>query len=95
MIQTCLAVAMVLQGLNFFLQERDTSAVAVTIPVPRGDPFPRAFHRSEIKSEVRLGASVLSTFINKLLTEVAPDFSWHNIGVWLLRLSFAAFLILM
>uniref|UniRef100_A0A8C3U5S0 RNA polymerase II associated protein 1 n=1 Tax=Catharus ustulatus TaxID=91951 RepID=A0A8C3U5S0_CATUS len=39
--------------------ERDTSAVAVTMPVPTGDPFPRAFHRSEIKSEVRLGADVL------------------------------------
>ncbi|PKU38495.1 rna polymerase ii-associated protein 1 isoform x1 [Limosa lapponica baueri] len=31
--------------------ERDTSAVAVTMPVPTGDPFPRTFHRSEIKSE--------------------------------------------
>uniref|UniRef100_A0A8C0HN65 RNA polymerase II associated protein 1 n=1 Tax=Buteo japonicus TaxID=224669 RepID=A0A8C0HN65_9AVES len=39
--------------------ERDTSAVAVTMPVPTGDPFPRTFHRSEIKSEVRLGAAVL------------------------------------
>lgn len=59
MIQTCLAVAMVLQSLNIFLQERDTSAVAVTMPVPTGDPFPRTFHRSEIKSEVRFGADVL------------------------------------
>uniref|UniRef100_A0A8C5UEU0 RNA polymerase II associated protein 1 n=1 Tax=Malurus cyaneus samueli TaxID=2593467 RepID=A0A8C5UEU0_9PASS len=33
--------------------ERDTSAAAVTMPVPTGDPFPRTFHRSEIKSEVR------------------------------------------
>uniref|UniRef100_A0A8D2PHG6 RNA polymerase II associated protein 1 n=1 Tax=Zosterops lateralis melanops TaxID=1220523 RepID=A0A8D2PHG6_ZOSLA len=39
--------------------ERDTSAAAVTMPVPTGDPFPRTFHRSEIKSEVRFGADVL------------------------------------
>uniref|UniRef100_A0A8C0U698 RNA polymerase II associated protein 1 n=1 Tax=Cyanistes caeruleus TaxID=156563 RepID=A0A8C0U698_CYACU len=39
--------------------ERDTSAQAVTMPVPTGDPFPRTFHRSEIKSEVRLRADVL------------------------------------
>uniref|UniRef100_A0A8D0KX28 RNA polymerase II associated protein 1 n=1 Tax=Strix occidentalis caurina TaxID=311401 RepID=A0A8D0KX28_STROC len=46
--------------------ERDTSAVAVTIPVPTGDPFPRTFHRSEIKSEVRLGAPVLGHLHERL-----------------------------
>uniref|UniRef100_A0A452IR37 Uncharacterized protein n=1 Tax=Gopherus agassizii TaxID=38772 RepID=A0A452IR37_9SAUR len=37
--------------------ERDTSMAAVTMPVPTGDPFPRAFHRSEVKNEVRNAAS--------------------------------------
>uniref|UniRef100_A0A8C2TWH4 RNA polymerase II associated protein 1 n=1 Tax=Coturnix japonica TaxID=93934 RepID=A0A8C2TWH4_COTJA len=39
--------------------ERDTSAEAVTMPVSTGDPFPRIFHRSEIKSEVRAGPAIL------------------------------------
>lgn len=54
--------------LDFFLmQERDTSAEAVTMPVPTGDPFPRIFHRSEIKSEVRgrTSCSVLSSLTTK------------------------------
>ncbi|XP_068873486.1 RNA polymerase II-associated protein 1 isoform X2 [Aphelocoma coerulescens] len=46
--------------------ERDTSAVAVTMPVPTGDPFPRTFHRSEIKSEVQLGAGRKSIFAQKM-----------------------------
>jgi len=41
------------------MQERDTSAEAVTMPVPTGDPFPRIFHRSEIKSEVRAVPAIL------------------------------------
>ncbi|NWV68108.1 RPAP1 protein, partial [Malurus elegans] len=46
--------------------ERDTSAAAVTMPVPTGDPFPRTFHRSEIKSEVQLGAGRKSIFAQKM-----------------------------
>ncbi|NWW76580.1 RPAP1 protein, partial [Climacteris rufus] len=46
--------------------ERDTSAVAVTMPVPRGDAFPRSFHRSEIKSEVQLGSGRKSIFAQKM-----------------------------
>ncbi|XP_041894390.1 RNA polymerase II-associated protein 1 isoform X2 [Corvus kubaryi] len=46
--------------------ERDTSAIAVTMPVPTGDPFPRTFHRSEIKSEVQLGAGRKSIFAQKM-----------------------------
>ncbi|NXE93107.1 RPAP1 protein, partial [Menura novaehollandiae] len=46
--------------------ERDTSAIAVTMPVPTGDPFPRSFHRSEIKSEVQLGSGRKSIFAQKM-----------------------------
>ncbi|XP_068017518.1 RNA polymerase II-associated protein 1 [Melanerpes formicivorus] len=46
--------------------ERDTSAVAVTMPVPTGDPFPRAFHRSEIKSEVKVSSGRKSIFAQKM-----------------------------
>ncbi|NXA10836.1 RPAP1 protein, partial [Sapayoa aenigma] len=46
--------------------ERDTSAVAVTLPVPTGDPFPRSFHRSEIKSEVKVGSGRKSIFAQKM-----------------------------
>uniref|UniRef100_A0A8B9EWB5 RNA polymerase II associated protein 1 n=1 Tax=Amazona collaria TaxID=241587 RepID=A0A8B9EWB5_9PSIT len=53
--------------------ERDTSAAAVTIPVPTGDPFPRTFHRSEIKSEVRLGAASSWCRHIKSLTAFSAD----------------------
>uniref|UniRef100_A0A8D2KXG8 RNA polymerase II associated protein 1 n=1 Tax=Varanus komodoensis TaxID=61221 RepID=A0A8D2KXG8_VARKO len=33
--------------------ERDTSMASVAAPLFTGDPFPRVFHRSEIKAEVR------------------------------------------
>ncbi|NXM00645.1 RPAP1 protein, partial [Tyrannus savana] len=46
--------------------ERDTSAAAVTMPVPTGDPFPRPFHRSEIKSEVKVGSGRKSIFAQKM-----------------------------
>ncbi|NXP79896.1 RPAP1 protein, partial [Ramphastos sulfuratus] len=46
--------------------ERDTSAVAVTMPVPTGDPFPRTFHRSEIKSEVKVSSGRKSIFAQKM-----------------------------
>ncbi|KAJ7403158.1 RNA polymerase II-associated protein 1 [Pitangus sulphuratus] len=46
--------------------ERDTSAAAVTMPVPTGDPFPRSFHRSEIKSEVKVGSGRKSIFAQKM-----------------------------
>nr|XP_021389144.1 RNA polymerase II-associated protein 1 isoform X2 [Lonchura striata domestica] len=53
--------------------ERDTSAVAVTMPVPTGDPFPRAFHRSEIKSEVQLGSGKKSIFAQKMAAKRAAE----------------------
>ncbi|NXM30805.1 RPAP1 protein, partial [Oxyruncus cristatus] len=46
--------------------ERDTSAAPVTMPVPTGDPFPRSFHRSEIKSEVKVGSGRKSIFAQKM-----------------------------
>ncbi|XP_037994029.1 RNA polymerase II-associated protein 1 isoform X1 [Motacilla alba alba] len=53
--------------------ERDTSAVAVTMPVPTGDPFPRTFHRSEIKSEVQLGPGRKSIFAQKMAAKRAAE----------------------
>ncbi|NXS18823.1 RPAP1 protein, partial [Mystacornis crossleyi] len=53
--------------------ERDTSAVAVTMPVPTGDPFPRTFHRSEIKSEVQLGSGRKSIFAQKMAAKRSAE----------------------
>ncbi|XP_075008236.1 RNA polymerase II-associated protein 1 isoform X7 [Calonectris borealis] len=53
--------------------ERDTSAVAVTMPVPSGDPFPRTFHRSEIKSEVKVGSGRKSIFAQKMAARRAAE----------------------
>ncbi|NWY04679.1 RPAP1 protein, partial [Nothoprocta ornata] len=53
--------------------ERDTSAVTVTIPVPTGDPFPRTFHRSEIKSEVKVGSGRKSIFAQKMAARRAAE----------------------
>ncbi|XP_039924071.1 RNA polymerase II-associated protein 1-like isoform X1 [Hirundo rustica] len=53
--------------------ERDTSAVAVTMPAPTGDPFPRTFHRSEIKSEVQLGSGRKSIFAQKMAAKKASE----------------------
>ncbi|NWU65977.1 RPAP1 protein, partial [Pterocles burchelli] len=53
--------------------ERDTSAVAVTVPVPTGDPFPRTFHRSEIKSEVKVGSGKRSIFAQKMAARRAAE----------------------
>ncbi|NWW49647.1 RPAP1 protein, partial [Pedionomus torquatus] len=53
--------------------ERDTSAVAVTVPVPTGDPFPRTFHRSEIKSEVKVGSGRKSIFAQKMAARRAAE----------------------
>ncbi|NWZ18272.1 RPAP1 protein, partial [Asarcornis scutulata] len=53
--------------------ERDTSAVEVTMPVPTGDPFPRTFHRSEIKSEVKVGSGRKSIFAQKMAARRAAE----------------------
>ncbi|OXB56545.1 hypothetical protein ASZ78_007255 [Callipepla squamata] len=53
--------------------ERDTSAEAVTMPVPTGDPFPRIFHRSEIKSEVKVGSGRKSIFAQKMAARRAAE----------------------
>ncbi|NXC39568.1 RPAP1 protein, partial [Penelope pileata] len=53
--------------------ERDTSAVAVTMPVPTGDPFPKTFHRSEIKSEVKVGSGRKSIFAQKMAARRAAE----------------------
>ncbi|NXN99944.1 RPAP1 protein, partial [Rhinopomastus cyanomelas] len=53
--------------------ERDTSAAVVTMPAPTGDPFPRAFHRSEIKSEVKVGSGKKSIFAQKMAARRAAE----------------------
>uniref|UniRef100_A0A8C4UNG6 RNA polymerase II associated protein 1 n=1 Tax=Falco tinnunculus TaxID=100819 RepID=A0A8C4UNG6_FALTI len=53
--------------------ERDTSAVAVSMPVPTGDPFPKTFHRSEIKSEVKVGSGRKSIFAQKMAVRRAAE----------------------
>ncbi|NXX77856.1 RPAP1 protein, partial [Urocolius indicus] len=53
--------------------ERDTSAVGVPLPVPTGDPFPRTFHRSEIKSEVKVGSERKSIFAQKMAARRAAE----------------------
>ncbi|NXD80782.1 RPAP1 protein, partial [Halcyon senegalensis] len=53
--------------------ERDTSGVAVTVPAPTGDPFPRTFHRSEIQSEVKVGSGRKSIFAQKMAASRAPE----------------------
>ncbi|XP_057259957.1 RNA polymerase II-associated protein 1 [Pezoporus wallicus] len=53
--------------------ERDTSAAAVTMPVPTGDPFPRTFHRSEIKSEVKVASGRKSIFAQKMAARRAAE----------------------
>ncbi|NWS69898.1 RPAP1 protein, partial [Crotophaga sulcirostris] len=53
--------------------ERDTSAIAVTMPVATGDAFPRSFHRSEIKSEVKVGCGKKSIFAQKMAARRAAE----------------------
>ncbi|CAM4578767.1 RNA polymerase II-associated protein 1 isoform X1 [Caretta caretta] len=53
--------------------ERDTSTAAVTMPVPTGDPFPRAFHRSEIKNEVKVESGRKSIFAQKIAAKRAAE----------------------
>ncbi|XP_066487834.1 RNA polymerase II-associated protein 1 isoform X2 [Tiliqua scincoides] len=55
--------------------EHDTSTATVTTPVFTGEPFPRAFHRSEITTEAKLAPGRKSIFAQKIAamraTEVA------------------------
>ncbi|NXJ65711.1 RPAP1 protein, partial [Rostratula benghalensis] len=53
--------------------ERDTSAAAITMPVPTGDPFPKTFHRSEIKSDVKVGSGRKSIFAQKMAARRAAE----------------------
>ncbi|XP_067414049.1 RNA polymerase II-associated protein 1 isoform X2 [Emydura macquarii macquarii] len=46
---------------------------AVITPVPTGDPFPRAFHRSEIKSEVKMESGRKSIFAQKIAAKRAAE----------------------
>ncbi|XP_058018031.1 RNA polymerase II-associated protein 1-like isoform X2 [Ahaetulla prasina] len=57
--------------------ERDTSSARVTMPVFTGDPFPKVFHRSEIKTEVK--DTVLakkSIFAQKIAAKRAAKGDW-------------------
>ncbi|XP_074853131.1 RNA polymerase II-associated protein 1 isoform X2 [Carettochelys insculpta] len=53
--------------------ERDTSTAAVTMPRPTGDPFPRAFHRSEIKNEGKVESGGKSIFAQKIAAKRAAE----------------------
>ncbi|NXY81166.1 RPAP1 protein, partial [Alcedo cyanopectus] len=53
--------------------ERDTSGVAVAMPVPTGHPFPRTFHRSEIQTEVKVGSGRKSIFAQKMAARRASE----------------------
>uniref|UniRef100_A0A8D0G6X2 RNA polymerase II associated protein 1 n=1 Tax=Sphenodon punctatus TaxID=8508 RepID=A0A8D0G6X2_SPHPU len=51
--------------------ERDTSTATVTMPNPTGEPFPRAFHRSEVKSGLESGRK--SIFAQKIAAKKAAE----------------------
>ncbi|KAL8169430.1 UNVERIFIED_CONTAM: hypothetical protein K2H54_049063 [Gekko kuhli] len=53
--------------------ERDTSAGSVTVPLSTGDPFPRVFHRSEIKTEAKPEAGRRSIFSQKIAAKRAAE----------------------
>ncbi|XP_015284993.1 PREDICTED: RNA polymerase II-associated protein 1 [Gekko japonicus] len=53
--------------------EHDTSAGRVTIPLSTGDPFPRVFHRSEIKTEAKPEAGRRSIFSQKIAAKRAAE----------------------
>ncbi|XP_077178929.1 RNA polymerase II-associated protein 1 [Paroedura picta] len=53
--------------------EHDTSAGSVTIPLSTGDPFPRVFHRSEIKTEAKPGAGRRSIFSQMIAAKRAAE----------------------
>ncbi|XP_070613438.1 RNA polymerase II-associated protein 1 [Erythrolamprus reginae] len=51
--------------------EHDTSSARVTIPVFTGDPFPKVFHRSQIKTEVKSAPAKKSIFAQKIAAKRA------------------------
>uniref|UniRef100_A0A6J0TLK9 RNA polymerase II-associated protein 1 n=1 Tax=Pogona vitticeps TaxID=103695 RepID=A0A6J0TLK9_9SAUR len=53
--------------------EHDTSTASVTMPVFTGDPFPRVFHRSEIKTEAKLAPGGKSIFAQKIAAKRAVE----------------------
>ncbi|XP_053139977.1 RNA polymerase II-associated protein 1 isoform X2 [Hemicordylus capensis] len=53
--------------------ERDTSTASVTMPVYTQDPFPRVFHRSEIKTEAKLAPGRKSIFAQKIAARRAAE----------------------
>uniref|UniRef100_A0A8C8SVJ9 RNA polymerase II associated protein 1 n=1 Tax=Pelusios castaneus TaxID=367368 RepID=A0A8C8SVJ9_9SAUR len=53
--------------------ERDTSMAAVTMPMPTRDPFPRVFHRNEIKNEVKMESGRKSIFAQKIAIKRAAE----------------------
>uniref|UniRef100_A0A8C5RZL7 RPAP1 N-terminal domain-containing protein n=1 Tax=Laticauda laticaudata TaxID=8630 RepID=A0A8C5RZL7_LATLA len=59
--------------------EHDTSSARVTMPLFTSDPFPKVFHRSEIKTEVR---KIMKQIVNPILgnTLSALDFLGEAVG---------------
>ncbi|XP_034273694.1 RNA polymerase II-associated protein 1 [Pantherophis guttatus] len=56
--------------------EHDTSGARVTMPVFTGDPFPKVFHRSEIKTEVKSVPAKKSIFAQKIAAKRASKGDW-------------------
>ncbi|XP_026520383.1 RNA polymerase II-associated protein 1 isoform X2 [Notechis scutatus] len=51
--------------------EHDTSSARVTMPLFTSDPFPKVFHRSEIKTEVKSAPAKKSIFAQKIAAKRA------------------------
>ncbi|XP_032085216.1 RNA polymerase II-associated protein 1 isoform X2 [Thamnophis elegans] len=56
--------------------EHDTSGAKVTTPVFTGDPFPKVFHRSEIKTEMKSAPVKKSIFAQKIAAKRAAKGDW-------------------
>ncbi|XP_013929841.1 PREDICTED: RNA polymerase II-associated protein 1 [Thamnophis sirtalis] len=56
--------------------EHDTSGAKVTTPVFTGDPFPKVFHRSEIKTEMKSAPIKKSIFAQKIAAKRAAKGDW-------------------
>ncbi|XP_015671420.2 RNA polymerase II-associated protein 1 [Protobothrops mucrosquamatus] len=56
--------------------EHDTSSARVTVPVFTSDPFPKVFHRSEIKTEMKSAPAKKSIFAQKIAAKRAAKGDW-------------------
>ncbi|KAF7251660.1 RNA polymerase II-associated protein 1, partial [Varanus komodoensis] len=61
--------------------ERDTSMASVAAPLFTGDPFPRVFHRSEIKAEAKSTHVRKSIFAQKIAAKRAAELAQASCAV--------------